>query len=284
MLVIAEGVDTDPLFLPFDSHEQKSPPPEKSDERSNVNWISRQYGRVLRRANELHHRSGRDVPDEFAHYEVDPELEDEEDIYGQIIVEDGTEHQDAQSSRSAANTANNLANPPTGHPRLCDENGNLPAWFHSGSYTFVTTGSKKMPVSLDETHIKETFNRGGGKGGQAINKNKSRCDLTHLPTGIIVRCQAQRSLEMNRRLARNRLSKVLDEGLRGVDSVKQQAEEAIRQYKMNRKKRDRRADNKELKKERIRLRKEKKREKERIIAEKIAARTVNQLTPEEQQR
>ncbi|CAO1630732.1 unnamed protein product [Parajaminaea phylloscopi] len=109
----------------------------------------------------------------------------------------------------------------------------MPEWFREGAYSFTTTGSKKMPLNLDEGHLREAFLRGSGKGGQAINKNRSRCDLLHIPTGLIVRCQDTRSLDQNREIARRRMSKMLDEKLRGNDSVRSKAAEKERKRKRN---------------------------------------------------
>lgn len=111
-----------------------------------------------------------------------------------------------------------------------------PAWFTSGKYQLNPSRSKKLPLFLDESHLRETFNRGGGKGGQAINKNRSRCDLLHLPTGVIVRCQETRSLDQNRVIARRRMSLILDEGIRGPHSVRGRAIEMERQRKRNKEK------------------------------------------------
>lgn len=64
---------------------------------------------------------------------------------------------------------------------------------------------------LIETEITEVFLKGGGKGGQKINKTNSKVQLKHLPTGIVVESQFSRSREDNRKRARNILALKLDE-------------------------------------------------------------------------
>lgn len=98
------------------------------------------------------------------------------------------------------------------------KSADISTWFNEKDYQWQRK-NKKKPLLIPEHHIREAFSRGGGKGGQAINKNMSRCDLTHIPTGTIVRCQETRSLDQNREIARRRLSRRVDEIIRGKDSV-----------------------------------------------------------------
>jgi protein subunit release factor B len=76
-----------------------------------------------------------------------------------------------------------------------------------------------LPIQIDErlaalgtraSDVVERFVRGGGPGGQKINKTSSTVWLQHRPTGIEVRCQRERSQAANRELAWRELCSKLE--------------------------------------------------------------------------
>lgn len=77
---------------------------------------------------------------------------------------------------------------------------------------------KPLPprIVIPEGDIEESFLKGTGPGGQKINKTSSAVQLKHLPTGIVVKNQATRSREQNRKNARRLLSEKLEEMEKGL--------------------------------------------------------------------
>lgn len=62
------------------------------------------------------------------------------------------------------------------------------------------------PETVTKDDLKIEYMRGGGKGGQNRNKQDTACRITHIPTGISVRAEDQRTQEANKKLAFQRLA------------------------------------------------------------------------------
>jgi len=89
-------------------------------------------------------------------------------------------------------------------------------------------------LGLTEDDLLEKFVRGSGSGGQKINKTSSCVFLKHLPSGLCVKCQLDRSRELNRFLARRELCDQLETIRDGKASAKVQAIEKLRRQKRRR--------------------------------------------------
>jgi peptide chain release factor 1 len=77
-------------------------------------------------------------------------------------------------------------------------------------------------VKIDPSEIRVDVYRASGAGGQHVNKTESAVRITHLPTGIVVECQDDRSQHKNR----DKALKVLAARIKDQQQRSQQAKEA----------------------------------------------------------
>ena len=80
-------------------------------------------------------------------------------------------------------------------------------------------GEEEIEIDIQPSDLREDTYRASGKGGQHVNKTDSAVRLTHLETGIVVACQAERSQHKNRATA----MRMLKARLWAVEEEKRQA-------------------------------------------------------------
>ncbi len=89
----------------------------------------------------------------------------------------------------------------------------------------VLAAADEVEIKIPEKDIKMDVYRAQGAGGQNVQKNATAVRLTHLPTGIVVQCQDERSQMQNRLRAMN----ILRARLYEMELQKQQqAQDALR--------------------------------------------------------
>jgi peptide chain release factor len=92
-------------------------------------------------------------------------------------------------------------------------------------------------LGVREEDFRETFVRSSGPGGQKVNKTSSCVHLVHLPTGLAVKCQQERSQTLNRFLARRLILDRIERLQTGLISAQKAQAEKIRRQKRRRSRR-----------------------------------------------
>ncbi len=92
-------------------------------------------------------------------------------------------------------------------------------------------------LGVAESDLRETFVRSSGPGGQKVNKTSSCVQLVHIPTGLSVKCQRERSQALNRFLARRLLLDRIEKLRKGIVEAEKDRAEKIRRQKRKRSKR-----------------------------------------------
>jgi protein subunit release factor B len=103
--------------------------------------------------------------------------------------------------------------------------------------------ARLLSLGVKPEDLVEKFIRAGGPGGQNVNKTSTAVYLKHVPSGIEVKMQQERSQALNRFLARRALADKLEARLRGEQSAEAARVAKLRKQK---RKRSRRAQEKVL--------------------------------------
>jgi len=96
---------------------------------------------------------------------------------------------------------------------------------------------RMQELGVSENDFEESFIRSSGPGGQKVNKSSSCVHLVHIPTGLSVKCQRERSQTLNRFLARRLLLDKIESQQKGFIAEEKEKIEKLRRQKRKRSKR-----------------------------------------------
>jgi len=94
--------------------------------------------------------------------------------------------------------------------------------------------ARMLELGVEEDDFEESFIRSSGPGGQKVNKSSSCVYLVHLPTGLSVKCQRERSQSLNRFFARRILLDKIERQQKGFIAEEKEKREKIRRQKRKR--------------------------------------------------
>jgi protein subunit release factor B len=97
--------------------------------------------------------------------------------------------------------------------------------------------ARMRALGVRPDQLEERFVRSSGSGGQNVNKVSTCVVLRHVPTGVTVKCQRERSQALNRFLARRELLDKLEARVAGAASAAAAERARIRRQKRRRSRR-----------------------------------------------
>lgn len=91
--------------------------------------------------------------------------------------------------------------------------------------------SNHVEIDIQDADVREDTFRASGAGGQHVNKTDSAIRLTHLPSGVVVQCQSERSQHKNRasawKMLRARLARIEEEKREAAQAAKYQSQAKV---------------------------------------------------------
>ncbi len=94
---------------------------------------------------------------------------------------------------------------------------------------------RELKINLND--IQENITKGGGRGGQKVNKTSNKIHLLHIPTGLEVSCQRERQRNKNRFIALRELVDKIEMKKNPSKSTKLKSMDKKRKQKDRRKRR-----------------------------------------------